>query len=215
MELNERIFKARNTAKLTQDQLAKAVGKTRSAVAQWEAGEVRPRHSTLVDIAKATDTPINWLVSGVDDARTGLLVVGEVAGGLWREASLEFERFGVPVAPHPAYPASAQRLYRVTGNSVNKVVSDGEFVHCVSVDDGGIAPEDGDLVIVSRSEHGLTEYTAKRFHVLNGHKILRPESYDPNWQSDVEINGNEETEIRITDIVIAKWSPISRGRRGV
>lgn len=208
MELNQRIYKARTEAGLTQDDLAKAIGKTRGAVAQWESGDIRPRHNTLVDIAKATAVPIDWLESGVTNRTAGLLVAGEVAGGVWLEASLEFEPFGVPVAPHPAYPAFAQRLYRVRGNSVNKVVADGEFIHCVSVMDGGAQPMDGDLVVVTRTEHGRTEYTAKRLRFLKGQKILRPESTDPAWQTDLEINGNEDTEISVTDVVIAKWSPL-------
>lgn len=213
MEIFERIYKARTDAGLTQTQLAEAVGKTRAAVAQWEGGIVRPRHSTLVEIAKATGVSERWIVSGVDEAQIGLMVVGEVAGGLWREASLEFEAFGAPVAPDPRFPAQAQRLYRVRGNSVNKVVIDGEFIHCVDVVESGVFPEDGDLVVVARSEHGLTEYTAKRLYTQDGRKVLRPESFDPNWQDDIEITGTGATDIRITDIVIAKWAPITRGRR--
>lgn len=213
MEIYERIYKARTDAKMTQGQLADAVGKTRAAVAQWESGIVRPRHATLIAIAKATGVSERWIVSGVTENQTGLMVVGEVAGGLWREASLEFEAFGAPVAPDPNYPPMAQRLYRVRGNSVNKVVTDGEFIHCVDVAESGVFPEDGDLVVVARSEHGLTEYTAKRLHTQDGRKVLRPESFDPNWQDDIEITGTDGTDIRITDIVIAKWSPITRGRR--
>jgi transcriptional regulator with XRE-family HTH domain len=214
MELHERIYQARTKAKLTQSELAEAVGKTRGAVAQWERGEIRPRHSALEDIASATGQSLDWLLRGKEPPST-LQVVGEVAGGLWREASLEFESFGVPVAPHPAYPAEVQRLYRVTGNSVNRIVQDGDYIHCVSVDDGGLRPEDGDLVVVRRMEHGLSEYTAKRLRVESGRKALLPESTDPNWQTEIPLNGNDGTDIQITDIIIAKWSPIPRGRRGL
>lgn len=211
MELNQRILKARLDAKLTQEQLADATGKSRGAVSQWEAGDVHPRPTTLSAIAKATGVDLRWLTSGVEPNIIGLRVIGEVAAGLWREGSVEFKPYGMPVAPHPGYPASSQRLYKVSGNSVNRIVEDGEYVHCVSVMDGGISPESGDVVIVCRHEHGLSEYTAKRYVIENGVQILRPESNDVQWQQDILITGNDDTNIVITDVVIAKWSPIKRG----
>ena len=73
-------------------------------------------------------------------------------------------------------------------------------------------PEHGDLVIVRRLQHGLAEYTAKTLVMENGRVFLRPESNDPDWQADIELTGNDDTEIAITDVVIAKWSPIARRR---
>lgn len=212
MELNARIFKARKDAGLTQDELADAVGKTRGAVAQWESGDVRPRHTTMIAIAKATNKPLKWLESGIGEESIGLRVVGEVAAGLWKEESLEFVPFGVPVAPHPDYPASAQRLYKVSGNSVNRVVADGEFIHCVNILEAGLVPSNGDLVVVVREQHGRYEYTAKRFLYIDGKGVLRPESYDDRWQDDIVIGGDSDTEIRISDIIIAKWSPLRFSR---
>jgi transcriptional regulator with XRE-family HTH domain len=218
MELNQRIFKARSDAKMTQEQLAVAVGKTRGAVAQWESGEVRPRHTTLQAIATATNKPISWLVNGVGDAdptaqRVGLQVVGEVAAGMWKEGSVRFERTYEPVATHPEYPGYGQRLYRVSGNSINKVAANGEYLHAVELHAGGMQPEHGDLVIVRRLQHGLAEYTAKTLIFEDDKWVLRPESTDPEWQADIEVSGDEDTEITITDIVVAKWSPIERRRR--
>lgn len=211
MDLRERIFKARDDAGLTQEQLAVATGKTRGAVSQWESGEVRPRHSTLQAIAKATGKDLRWLESGLVPDLVGLRVIGEVAAGLWKEGSVEFKPYGQPVAPHPDYPAEMQRLYKVSGNSVNKVVADGEYIHCVSVVDGGISPLNGDLVVVCREEHGLSEYTAKRLVIDGERMVLRPESLDEQWQTDIVIDGNDDTNVMITDVVVAKWSPLRRG----
>jgi transcriptional regulator with XRE-family HTH domain len=212
MELNARIHKARTEANMTQYQLAAATGKTRGAVAQWESGEVRPRHSTMKLIATATGKALEWLESGIDAANVGLVVVGEVAAGTWKEGGARFKPIGMPVAPDPRYPKAAQRLYRVVGNSVNKLVGDGEYVHCVDILAANLTPEAGDLVIVRRMEHGLAEYTAKRM-IRHGKKwILRPESTDPEWQSDIILDGDEGIEVQVTDLVIAKWFPIERGR---
>lgn len=210
MELNQRIYKARTEARLTQDQLADAVGKTRGAVSQWESGEVRPRHSTLKAIANVTGKPLEWLESGVGKAAIGLLVVGEVAGGVWKEGSVEYIPKGAPVAPHPGYPAGAQRLYQIRGNSVNRIVQDGEYIHCVKVEDGAITPVSGDLVVVERSSHGLCEYTAKTLIIDGKKQILRPESTDPAWQEDIVIDADDGVDVKIIDVVIARWSPLRR-----
>lgn len=210
MELKQRIFLARESAKLTQEQLANAVGKTRGAVAQWESGEVRPRHSTLVAISKATGKSLAWLESGLGEETSGLLVVGEVAAGTWKEGSVTFKPYGQPVAPHPDYPAHAQRLYRVSGTSLNRIVQDGEYLHAVDLHAAHLKAEDGDLVIVRRMEHGLTEYTAKTLVRENGNWLLRPESTDPQWSDDIPLDGHDGIEIAVTDIVIARWSPLGR-----
>lgn len=215
MELNQRIFKARSDAKLTQEQLAQAVGKTRGAVAQWESGEVRPRHATLEAIAKATKKPLHWLINGIDTfgdqgPRVGLEVVGEISAGVWREGNYRYERKYEPVATHPDYPGYGQRLYKVAGDSINRVADSGEYLHCVELHKGGFEPEHGDLVIVRRMHHGLAEYTAKQMIWDSGRWVLRPLSDNPDWQSDIELDGDEDTEIAVTDLVIAKWSPIPR-----
>ena len=64
MNLKERIKNSRIAAKMTQEELAKAVGKTRNAVAQWESGAAHPRPNTLEDIAGALNVSIDWLLIG-------------------------------------------------------------------------------------------------------------------------------------------------------
>lgn len=215
MSLSERIFKARSDAKMTQEELAKAVGKSRGAVAQWESGEVSPRRTTLMDIARATKRSVLWLEHGWEDGPPrepviGLEVVGEVSAGVWKEAQAHFEKHYEPVASHPDYPGVGQRLYKVKGDSINRVADSGEYLHTVEVHNGGIRPEHGDLVIACRMQHGLAEYTAKQMIWEDGRWLLRPLSDNPAWQDDIELAGDEDTEIKVTDIVIAKWSPIPR-----
>ncbi len=219
MDLNARIFKARKDAKMTQEELAIAVKKTRGAVAQWESGDVRPRHSTLAAIAGATGADFHWLLNGgeIGTPAAGLRVVGEVAAGLWREGNADFtgRNLGtptLPVAAHPDYPPHAQRLYKVVGTSINRVADDGEYLHAVDIHAADIKPEGGDLVIVRRLEHGKAEYTAKTLAYADGEWVLRPESYDPEWQKDIKAEGTDDTEVEITDIVIATWRPIARRR---
>ena len=212
--MKDRIKAARKSKSLSQSGFADALEVTRSAVAQWENGSVVPRREMLEKIAELSGKNLLWLERGVtvagEPSGRSLSVIGEVAGGLWKEGSVEFKPVRMPVSPHPDYPANSQRLYVVRGDSVNKIVADGEYVHCVSVAESGISPMPGDLVIVRRMQHDMAEYTAKRLAHKDGIMVLSPESTDPAWQSDLVIDGDDSTSIEITDVVIAKWSPLRR-----
>jgi transcriptional regulator with XRE-family HTH domain len=67
-ELAARIRAARLAQGLTQEQLARAVGVTRSAVAQWETGRAGQVGSNLARIARALGTGAAHLLSGEQEA---------------------------------------------------------------------------------------------------------------------------------------------------
>ena len=67
-EVAARIRAARHAQGLTQEQLAQAVGVTRSAVAQWETGRAGQIGSNLARIAKALGTSAAHLLSGEQEA---------------------------------------------------------------------------------------------------------------------------------------------------
>lgn len=83
----------------------------------------------------------------------------------------------------------------------------GSYLECISTQGSGIQPRPGDLVIVERVAHDLTEMTCKRLDVLDGEWILRCESTQPEFQEvirigkpDVEHYGDDE--IRVIGIVV-------------
>ena len=67
-QLAGRIRAARRAQGLTQDQLARAVGVTRSAVAQWETGRAGQVGSNLARIATALGVSAAHLLSGDQEA---------------------------------------------------------------------------------------------------------------------------------------------------
>jgi len=61
----ERIRRCRQEAGLTQDQLAKAVGVSAAAVAQWETGDSKSlRPENLFKAARALNKSAEWLATG-------------------------------------------------------------------------------------------------------------------------------------------------------
>ncbi len=67
-ELGARIRAARLAQGLTQDQLARAVGVTRSAVAQWETGRAGQVGGNLARIARFLGTSAAYLLTGEPEA---------------------------------------------------------------------------------------------------------------------------------------------------
>lgn len=67
-DLGARIRAARLAQGLTQDQLAREVGVTRSAVAQWETGRAGQVGGNLARVARALGTSAAYLLSGEQEA---------------------------------------------------------------------------------------------------------------------------------------------------
>lgn len=64
MEMKDRIRSARKAAKLTQREVAKALGIDRVSVTQWEGGTTKPDIDRLPAVASVLKTTMEWLVSG-------------------------------------------------------------------------------------------------------------------------------------------------------
>lgn len=85
-ELGERVRRARALARISQEDLARAVGVHRSAVAQWESRDGSlPSMRHLILIATATGVCLEWLGTGRgpvrpdEDAWTPATLAGDYA----------------------------------------------------------------------------------------------------------------------------------------
>lgn len=66
MKLNEKIYYYRKAAKLSQEELAEAVGVSRQAVSKWELGESTPELDKLLALARAFGVTADELLSNSD-----------------------------------------------------------------------------------------------------------------------------------------------------
>ena len=62
--IGDRIRKAREHAGLDQDQLADLTGFGRSTLSNWEHDRNAPSVKKLLDLARALDVPVTWLLTG-------------------------------------------------------------------------------------------------------------------------------------------------------
>ena len=68
MSIGARIKHARKEAGLSQADLATQVGRSQSAVAEWETGETAPRRNIVEKIAFSLGVSVHWLeIGGADD----------------------------------------------------------------------------------------------------------------------------------------------------
>lgn len=65
--LNERIIKLRKARNITQEELAKRIGTTRSALSQYETGTRQPDYDTLQRISKFFEVSTDYLLGAVDN----------------------------------------------------------------------------------------------------------------------------------------------------
>ena len=175
MDLKERIKNSRIAAKMTQEELARAVGKTRNAVAQWESGLTHPRLNTLEDIAGALNVSLEWLLLG--DKNTGgydsqqisdrpaiklIPVYGQAVAGINGEFAFDGKKlFEVPCPPQLLNVENAYGV-EVSGDTMSPRYEDGEIVYIDTVR----RVKKGDYVvakIMMQEEDGFPTAFIKRF----------------------------------------------------
>lgn len=167
-KLGHKIRVARVDAMLSQSDLAKLVGVSRSAIASYELGVNEPPISILQAISRSTGKPISWFLSDDDHlvaqvaehiSRYGVSspkkipVLGKVPAGDWDDASLPD---AIDYLDLSNLSASADFALIVQGNSMHPTIHDGAYV----LVQFGRLPKNRDIVVV-RNEHG--DATLKRY----------------------------------------------------
>jgi len=138
-----------------------------------------------------------------------LKVIGAVAMGVWREQTYwdEDEQYWIEVGPSPIRGAERFAV-RSEGYSMEKVIPPGSDLECLRVQFGRVEPAAGDLVIVERHNHDLTELTCKRLDIdETGDWILRCESDRPEFLEPIRLGRPDadlfvDNEVRVIGIVI-------------
>ena len=69
----ERLKEARKNAKLSQDALAKKIGRTKSTISRWESGERNPKMFEMVELENALGISAETLMYGTSEIKTTTL----------------------------------------------------------------------------------------------------------------------------------------------
>ena len=136
-------------------------------------------------------------------------VLGEVAAGIWREASVsltsEFnESLSVDV---PGYERAALWALRVAGPSMDLVYPPGRYVIVASPSEAGLRV--GDHVVCERQNNGLVEITLKELMTIDGQNALMPRSSHPDYQEPIILSAAgdyDQTAPKIIGVVVADYA---------
>ncbi|OJU15633.1 MAG: hypothetical protein BGN95_05845 [Sphingomonas sp. 66-10] len=144
-----------------------------------------------------------------EDSSEWVEVTGSVAAGVFRAQSewAASERYDVRFGPSKV-PGAKRFGVRMDGLSMNRTIPPGADLECMWIKFSSVEPKAGDLVIVERTAHDLTEMTCKRLDQEEGEWVLRCESFEPEFQEPIRIpNLSPESivddEIRIVGIVLS------------
>lgn len=79
----ERLKEARKSAKLSQEALAKSIGRTKSTISRWESGERNPKMFEMVELEKILGVPAETLLYGTEKiTKTTLSEINRISSKL-------------------------------------------------------------------------------------------------------------------------------------
>lgn len=127
--VGSRIKEARDQKQMTQLDIAKILGISRAAIAQWENETTSPSISTVTEVAKLLETTPQWLAYGVSAEPTivhqtppGMVEIKEVAFGESPVATVDVRSWVLPLdyikSEIHAGSADALIIWRVEGSNM-------------------------------------------------------------------------------------------------
>ncbi len=187
--LGTRLKALRKTKKVTQQQVADAIGVSKTSVIYWEKDENLPKHDSLMALANTLGVTSDYLLNGknasidnnvgVPFPLTGRLVpvISWVQAGSWTTvesvpAGTQFEEW---LPPNPKCGKNGYGL-TVVGESMLPDFRPADKIY-VNPDFQTNDLKTGDLVIVSCE--GDLEATFKKLIVESGNMYLQP--LNPDW----------------------------------
>lgn len=174
------IRRLRLDAGMSQDQLGERLGKTRSAISQYESGKIVPRMGVIEDMASIFNVPKAEIIGDTPVASGGFMSVplhGRVAAGVPIEMLPVDDMKEAPSRYVDDDPNAF--LVRVIGDSMNRCIHSGNYA---LVSPKYVEPNDRDMFLVTVNGY---DATIKRVHKLANGVELIPDSYDPTYRSQV------------------------------
>lgn len=210
-------LRMRTQPKISSRDVATAIGVPPSSYAAYEDEKKFKKPILPMDLAKKLvpvfaerGVPANetMLLAGVTgELQTSLAnlnqeedewvtVTGAVAAGRWLEQSEwgASEQYDVKFGPPPIRGAKRFGV-RMDGLSMNRTIPPGSDLECMWIKFSSLEPRPGDLVIVERTRHNLTEMTCKRLDKDGDDWVLRAESTEPEFQEMIKIGRPDPDDI--------------------
>lgn len=180
--LGSRLKSLRKEKKLTQQQLADAVGVSKTSVIYWEKDENTPKYESLVLLSRALTTSPEWLLTGKGDEQASKKIdLGEsnvtfvntpliqvplldyVQAGLFHEVGYDgINPLGTSWTTYEGARPECVFSLKVEGLSMAPEFMPGDEI----IVDGSLEAKPGSLVIAQEIQHGLARTTFKKYRII-------------------------------------------------
>lgn len=209
--------------KLSDRAASEAAGYGPDLIRDWRRREkTMPTIDAVLKLAEVVERTPEYLafnrIGRRSSPQKAMPIIGEIAAGLWLDLDgfedREYEQHPIPF--HPGYPEDAQYGLIVLGTSINNIAKAGEVLQCVDIGISGLAPQNGDLVVVERKRAGQKEVTAKVYKRKGKLIELAPDSSDSRWTTPLTYDPTtpvQDEEITIIAVVYAVYKPLRSGAK--
>jgi SOS-response transcriptional repressor LexA len=183
--ISMKIRELRKERKLTQQQVADAIGISRVAVSKWESGETKDlKRDSLIGLSALFGVSLNELLDAeslvkeepnvtygikLHSDRRGYPIISPVQAGHWREIVDTFPRGGADeyILASNTYSAHTFAL-RITGNSMEPEFKEGDVV----VIDPDVRPSPGDYVVAKNHDEAATFKKYRPRGIMDGQEVF-------------------------------------------
>lgn len=189
--IQDNITRLREESGMSQEQLGQKIGKTRSAISQYESGKIVPRMGVIEDLAAVFDVPKSEIIGETISGWIEVPLYGSIAAGTPIEMDAADGTHEIPAKVHERYPDAF--LLKVEGDSMNRIIPNGSYALVNPCKE----------VIHNGKPHAVCvngyDATIKRVNQLNNGFELVPDSTDPTYTKEV-YNYNDPKDEKITII---------------
>ena len=201
--IKDNIKRLREKAGMSQEELGVKIGKTRSAVSQYEAGKIIPRMGVIEDLAVLFGVQKSEIIGDAPLLTPGAIypspspratapLLGRIHAGDAQAPDILEEEVDLPYKVRKRHPNAY--FLEVEGDCMNKVYPEG----CLILVDPDREPTNGSIAAVSIDG---SDYVMRRLLRTSSTIVLAPESFNQKHE-DIVITASSEQTVELAGTVV-------------
>ena len=201
--IKDNIKRLRENADMSQEELGLKIGKTRSAISQYESGKIVPRMGVIEDIASLFGVQKSDIIGESPLSIPGSFypapshyatapLLGRIHAGDAQEPDILEKEIELPLSVSKSHPNAY--FLEVEGDCMDKVYPEG----CLILVDPDREPQNGSIAAVSIDG---SDYVMRRLLRTANTMILAPESFNTDHE-DIVITASSGKTVNLAGTVV-------------
>ncbi len=201
--IKDNIKRLRENADMSQEELGSKIGKTRSAISQYESGKIVPRMGVIEDIASLFGVQKSDIIGESPLSIPGSFypapsryatapLLGRIHAGDAQEPDILEKEIELPLSVSKSHPNAY--FLEVEGDCMDKVYPEG----CLILVDPDREPQNGSIAAVSIDG---SDYVMRRLLRTANTMILAPESFNTEHE-DIVITASSDKTVNLAGTVV-------------